>query len=168
MGEWTHDELEQAFRVYWRTGAIEERWDDWVDLFAEDAIYVEHMYGNMSGRENIRRWIVPVMGRFPEVYTAYEWHMVDPAQGRVVVYMQNRRDHPSGRGTCDFPGVTILDYAGSGKWRQEEDFYSLAGRDRAMKEYADACLRHDPDHPKRATRLEWGHGPDWTRGPIRR
>ena len=85
MGEWTHDELEQAFHVYWRTGAIEERWDDWVDLFAEDAIYVEHMYGNMTGRENIRRWIVPVMGRFPEVYTAYEWHMVDPAQGRVVV-----------------------------------------------------------------------------------
>jgi hypothetical protein len=30
------------------------------------------------------------------------------------VYMQNRRDHPSGTGTIDFPGITILGYAGDG------------------------------------------------------
>ncbi|MFM7140416.1 MAG: nuclear transport factor 2 family protein [Alphaproteobacteria bacterium] len=167
MARFTREEIEEAFRVYWRTGAVEERWDDWVDLFAEDAVYVEHMYGNMQGRETIRRWIVPVMGRFPEVYTAYEWHMVDPDLGRVVVYMQNRRDHPSGTGTCDFPGVTILDYAGGGLWRQEEDFYTLAGRDRAMAEYEEARLRHDPEHPKRATRRDWGRGPAWTQGPRR-
>ena len=34
--------------------------------------------------------------------------------GRAVVYMQNRRDHPSGRGVIDFPGITILQYAGDG------------------------------------------------------
>jgi hypothetical protein len=37
-----------------------------------------------------------------------------------------RRDHPSGTGFCDFPGVTILDYAGDLMWKQEEDYYSLS------------------------------------------
>lgn len=164
---YSREEIEQAFRTYWRTGALAEDWNAWCDLFVEDAVYVEHMYGDMRGRETIRAWIVPVMQRFPEVYTAYEWHMIDERLGRVVVYMQNRRDHPSGRGTCDFPGVTILDYAGGGRWAREEDFYSLAGRDRAMKEYEEACRRHDPGHPARATRRDWGAGPDWTRGAVR-
>lgn len=164
---WTREEIEQAFRTYWRTGAVGEDWNAWCNLFAEDAVYVEHFYGDLRGREAIREWIVPVMGRYPEIYTAYEWHVVDEAAGRVVVYMQNRRDHPSGTGTCDFPGVTILDYAGGGKWAREEDFYALAGRDRAMKEYEEACRLHDPEHPRRATRRNWGGGPDWTRGPAR-
>ena len=38
------------------------------------------------------------------IYTAYEWHMVDD-DGRVVVYMQNRRDHPEPEPAADrLPG----------------------------------------------------------------
>ena len=33
-----------------------------------------------------------------------------------------------------------------------------------MKQYADACKQFDPDHPQKRTRLNWGNGPDWTRG----
>ena len=65
------------------------------------------------GREAIRAWIKPIMDRYGELYTVYEWHMVEPS-GRAVVYMQNRRDHPSGSGVIDFPGITILQYAGGG------------------------------------------------------
>jgi ketosteroid isomerase-like protein len=164
MAKWSGEELEEAFRTYWRTGAVSEDWEAWCDLFTEDALYVEHMYGTMRGREAIRKWIVPIMARYLEIYTAYEWHMVDPESGRVVVYMQNRRDHPSGMGTCDFPGITILEYAGGGKWKLEEDFYSIAGRDRAMKEYQEALVKYDPDFPKKGTRRDWGRGPEWTRG----
>jgi hypothetical protein len=74
-----------------------------------------------------------------------------------------RRDHPSGTGFCDFPGVTILDYAGDLMWKQEEDYYSLSGRDRAMQAYQDG-LRHVPDHEARGTRNDWGRGPAWTKG----
>ena len=164
MGKWSREELEQAFRTYWRTGAVGEDWNAWCDLFTEDATYVEHMYGNMHGRENIRKWIVPVMAKYLEIYTGYEWHVVDEERGRVILYVQNRRDHPSGKGTCDFPGVTILDYAGNGKWKQEEDYYSISGRDRAMKEYEEARRQYDPDHPKKGTRFDWGNGPAWTKG----
>jgi len=61
--------------------------------------------------------------RVPGAYTVYEWHTVDAGAGRVIVYMQNRRDHPSGKEVIDFPGVTLLDYAGGGLWNREEDFW---------------------------------------------
>ena len=164
MSKFTRDELEQAFRVYWRTGAVGEDWNAWCDLFTEDALYVEHMYGTMHGREAIRAWIVPIMEKYGEIYTGYEWHVVDPDSGRVVLYVQNRRDDPSGKGTLDFPGVTILEYAGNGKWKLEEDFYSTAERDAAMRAYTDGCAKHDRKHPQKRTRGDWGHGAEWTRG----
>ena len=72
---------------------------------------------------------------------------------------------PSGGGApIDFAGITLLDYAGGGLWKKEEDFWSLRGREVAMKEYEEACVKHDPEHPKRGTRLDWGNGPEWARG----
>ena len=164
MPPFPRDELEQAFRTYWRTGAVGEDWDAWADLFTEDAEYVEHVLGNLHGREAIRGWIKPIMLQFPELYTVYEWHAVDEATGRVIVYMQNRRDHPSGQGTIDFPGVTLLEYAGKGRWRREEDFWAVPRAQKTVEEYAEACRRHDPAHKEKKTRLDWGHGPEWTRG----
>src|SRR5262245_17128798 len=43
----SRDELEDAFRTYWRTGAVGENWDAWADLFTEDAEYVEHVLGDL-------------------------------------------------------------------------------------------------------------------------
>jgi hypothetical protein len=164
MGRYGRDELERAFIHYWRTGAAGEDWDAWANLFTEDCTYFEHWYGLMHGRETVRAWIVPVMERYREIYTGYEWHVIDAEHGRVVFYVQNRRDHPSGTGTCDFPGVSIITYAGDGRWSREEDYWAVKGREAAMKEYEDACKRFDPDHPKKATRSFWGTGPDWIHG----
>jgi hypothetical protein len=164
MPRWSRDELEEAFRTYWRTGAVGEDWDAWADLFTEDAAYREHVLGPKAGREAIRAWIKPIMAQFGEIYTAYEWHLIDEAAGRVVVDKQNRRDHPSGTGTIDFPGITILEYAGEGRWRVEEDFWSVTEAEAAGKAYAAACAQHDPAHATKRTRLDWGRGPAWTRG----
>ena len=164
MAKFTHDELEQAFRTYWRTGAVAEDWDAWANLFTEDCTYVEHWYGSIQGREAVRAWIKPVMAKFLEIYTAYDWHVVDPEHGRVIVYMQNRRDHPGGTGVIDFPGVSILEYAGDGKWKREEDFWAVPGATRATEEYEAARKQFDRDHRRKMTRRDWGNGPDWTRG----
>jgi SnoaL-like protein len=158
------EEIESAFRHYWRCGAVGEDWDAWVECFTDDVLYVEHVLGTMHGREAVRAWIKPIMAEFGELYTAYEWHMIDPATGRVCVYMQNRRDHPSGEGTIDFPGITILRYAGDGRFASEEDFWAVPQAQRTREEYAAACLRHDPEHARRRTRRHWGNGPEWTRG----
>jgi hypothetical protein len=164
MTSWDRDEMEEAFRAYWRAGAVGEDWDAWADRFTEDAVYVEHVLGNLNGREAIRGWIKPIMAQFGEIYTAYEWHVVDPASGRVCVYMQNRRDHPSGQGTIDFPGIPILEYGGNGLWKKEEDFWAVPAANQATTDYAAACKQHDPEHRAKQTRRDWGNGPAWTQG----
>jgi hypothetical protein len=160
----SRDDIETAFRTYWRTGAVGENWDAWADLFTADAHYVEHVLGDLRGREAIRAWIKPIMVQYSELYTAYEWHTVDAEAGRVIVYMQNRRDHPSGSGTIDFPGVTILQYAGNGRWSREEDFWAVPLAHQTVETYAAACAQYDPAHREKRTRLHWGNGPEWTRG----
>jgi len=164
MPRFTRDEIEAAFRYYWACGAIAEDWDAWVECFTEDVTYVEHVLGTMHGREAVRAWIKPIMAQYGEIYSAYEWHMVDPETGRVCVYIQNRRDHPSGTGTIDFPGVTILQYAGDGRFSLEEDFWSMPQAQQATEAYAAACAQHDPGHAGKQTRRDWGGGPAWTRG----
>jgi len=158
------EELEAAFVRYWRTGAVGEEWDAWADLFTEDAVYVEHVLGTLHGRAAIRAWIKPIMAQYGEIYTAYEWHMVDPESGRVCVYMQNRRDHPSGTGVIDFPGITILQYAGGGRFSYEEDFWAVPGAQRATEAYEAARRAHDRAHRAKQTRHDWGRGPEWTQG----
>jgi hypothetical protein len=159
------DELEAAFRTYWQTGAVGEDWDAWADLFTEDVEYVEHQLGNRRGREAVREWIVPLMVQYPELYTAYEWHMVAPARGRVVFAMQNRRDHPNGVDLIDFSGLSIIDYAGDGRWCRQEDYWAVDAGQRAFVSYRKAVKALDPDHPGRATRRDWGSGPAWCQGP---
>jgi len=164
MPSFPRQEIEAAFVRYWQCGAIAEDWDAWVECFTDDVVYVEHVLGTMRGREAVRAWIKPIMAQFGEIYSAYEWHMTDPETGRVCVYIQNRRDHPSGTGTIDFPGVTLLEYSGQGRFRSEEDFWAVPQAQQATEAYAAACKAHDPAHARKQTRFDWGHGPQWTRG----
>jgi ketosteroid isomerase-like protein len=164
MSAFSRDELERAFQTYIRTGAAGEDWDAWADLFTEDCLYFEHAYGTMHGREAVRAWIKPVMAKYGEIYTVYEWHLIDDSAGRVIFYMQNRRDHPGGLAPIDFPGITLLEYAGDGKWKREEDYWAIKEGTASTEAYAKACREHDPDHPRKRTRLDWGTGPEWTKG----
>jgi len=158
-------EIEAAFVHYWRCGVIAEDWDAWVDeCFTDNVVYVEHVLGSMFGREAVRAWINPIMAQYGELYAAYEWHMIDPQTGRICIYMQNRRDHPSGTGTIDFPGLSILQYAGDHRFSSEEDFWAVPQARQASEAYAAACKTFDPAHATKRTRLNWGDGPEWTRG----
>jgi hypothetical protein len=163
MATYPVEEVDAAFRKYWQTGAVGEDWDAWADLFTEDAVYVEHVLGTLHGREAIRAWIKPIMAQYGEIYTAYEWHMVE-SSGRAVVYMQNRRDHPGGDGVLDFPGITILQYAGGGLWSMEEDYWAVPAAGQRTEAYEAARKQFDRDHRNKRTRRDWGKGPAWTRG----
>ena len=159
------EELEAAFRNYWQLGAVGEDWDAWCDqCFTEDVTYIEHILGSKAGREEVRAWIKPTMEEYGAIYTAYEWHMLSP-DGRVVVYMQNRRDHPDPtQPPIDFPGMTVLQYAGGGQFSLEEDFWSLPEGIETAKRSAAAYREVDPAFPNRRTRRNWGKGPAWAQG----
>ena len=160
----SHAELDAAFRHYWSTGCVAENWDAWTDLFTEDVEYVEHQLGNLRGREAVRAWILPLMEKYGEIYTPYCWHTVDVERGRVVFAMINRRDHPNGTDFIDFPGLSIIDYAGDSLWRRQEDYWAMPAGEAAFKTYERALWDFDPQHRQKRTRRNWGDGPDWTIG----
>ena len=78
--------------------------------------------------------------------------------------MINRRDHPSGEGVLDFPGVTILQYAGGNRWSSEEDYWAEKLGVEQFQRYEAALEEHDPGHRQKRTRRQWGDGPTWTVG----
>lgn len=119
-------EVEEAFADYQQVSAeaaSSGNWDKWADMFTDDAIYVEHHYGVMRGQPAIRTWIKSVMTGpaanmdFPVVHYAIEDDV-------VYSYILNRF-LPQGDGEpFQFPVVTILCYAGDGRWCYEEDVYN--------------------------------------------
>lgn len=155
-------EVEAEFRRYWRTGIVREDWSAWCGLFTADVVYDERICGSMRGRAAVQAWIEPLMEKWPEIYGVYDWHVAEPG-GRVFFRMENRRDRPGGGPPIDFPGVTILQYAGGGSWSRQEDYWATGlARDTAML-YEGLRRAHEPGHRARRTRDHWGDGPAWTR-----
>jgi hypothetical protein len=84
----------------------------------------------------------------------------------VVFRCQNRRDNPHAEDPqyFDFPGLSVLRYAGDGLWTSEEDYWDRDGARRTSVEYAAACERAGVTEPlMRMTRHHWPEGPDWAR-----
>jgi ketosteroid isomerase-like protein len=130
MGNWTREEIEQAFADYGQTVVEIGRTWDWsryADLFTDDAGYVEHALGNMEGREAIRQWIVSTMNTFPgSEMPSYpvEWHSIDVDKGWVISKVMNRMKDPGDGSIHQTPVITVLHYAGDGRWSYEEDAYN--------------------------------------------
>ena len=163
MSEYPVEEVEGAFRHLWSVGAVGEDWKAQADLYTEDCVYFDHHYGTMT-RHEFRDWCTELMKtKFPELYTVYQWHVVDGAS--VVALMQNRRDNPDPAGPpyFDFPSISFFRYGGDGKWAEERDFWSMAEAVDVGRRYRDACDRCDPDHPQRRSRLHWPDHPAWAR-----
>ena len=153
-------EVEAAFQRYWRLGAIEERWTDWPDCFTEDVHYVERVYGEMRGRETVREWITGLMANNTHIHAVLNWYLIEG--DRVVLHMLNRYYNPAPDGPpIDFPGMTVLGYAGEGLFSYEEDWWSMAaGRDcyarftRLLREHGAGAITETP--ARRAARDPWG------------
>jgi hypothetical protein len=114
-------------------------WARFADLFAEDATYREHAYGDFSGREDIRKWIVETMTTFPGSEMPrfpIEWHVVDEQRGRIVCEVWNDLVDPGDGKRHGASNITILTYAGDGLWSREEDVYNPATFLRATRRWA--------------------------------
>ncbi len=103
-------------------------WRVWADVFTEDAVYVEHAYGELHGREAICEWITGVMAPFPHMTFPQDWWVLDEERSAVVFQCQNQLPPPfdaDGR-PFQFPNWTRIVYGGDGLWASEEDVYNPA------------------------------------------
>src|SRR4029450_6279153 len=132
MGRFTRGELEDAFAAYQEKGAAAGAtgdWAAWAEQFTEDATYVEHHYGTMQGREEIRAWISRVMGTFPGNRMPtfpIDWYVVDEERGWIVCQVENRMEDPGDGSIHQGANITILPYAGDGLGPAEGDVYNPA------------------------------------------
>ena len=130
MGRWSREELEDAFAHYQRV-ALEAGssgdWNQWADLFTEDATYVEHLFGRFGGREAIRAWITKTMATPPNDQMCHfpvEWYVIDEQRGWVVFCVWNRMADPGDGSLHQEHNFSLLKYAGENRWSYEEDVYN--------------------------------------------
>lgn len=115
-------EVQAAFRLHWTTGSVDENWAAWPDRLTEDVDYIEHFYGEMRGREAVRTWIVGLMAQRADVHAVLDWYVISGR--RVILSMTNRYYSPDPAGApFDFPGLTVLGYAGDGLFGYQEDYW---------------------------------------------
>lgn len=102
-------------------------WSAFADMFAEDATYSEHVYGDFRGREEIRPWIVKTMTTFPGsemVGFPPEWFVFDPPTNRVIANIRNIMRDPGDGSVHEAANITILTYDDEGNLLREEDIYN--------------------------------------------
>jgi predicted SnoaL-like aldol condensation-catalyzing enzyme len=124
-------EVEAAFQTFLQRGVVERDWPAWAALFTDDAEYIEHNLGHFQGQPAIHDWIVGAMTPFPNMTFSVDWHVIEG--DRVAFYIWNHLPDPEGGDAFhSFPNISLIDYAGDGKWSREEDFYNPADANRVV------------------------------------
>lgn len=116
--------LDGYLRLRERIEAGEATWIDLAGLFTDDAVYIDPAWGRVQGIDKIREFLVESMRgledwRFPIQFAAIDGDDV------VTVWRQvlpGRR--PDGR-PFEQTGVSLLRYAGEGKFSFEEDILNM-------------------------------------------
>jgi hypothetical protein len=142
---YTAGELENAFRLHADTvtaAAESGDWEPFVQLFLADATYIDPMVGAMHGHEQIRPWVTSTLGTFPGSAMRYPdaWHLVDPERGRIVCELRNVLRDPGDGSVFEENNITILDYAGDGRFRREKDVYDSPAMIRLIESWGRRCF----------------------------
>ena len=93
MAKYSTDELREAYEHFSRVSdecAASVDSNAFADLFTEDCSYIEHVFGEMHGREAVRASIVPLMKISPNDQMTYthDWVLFEEERGRVVFCAQ--------------------------------------------------------------------------------
>jgi hypothetical protein len=126
----SRDELVAAFDAFERTvaGAAQTRdWEPWVQQYTPDVTYIEHAAGTMRGREQVRAWITNTMETFPgRVMTSFPslWFVIDEPTSRVICELDNPMADPGDGTIISATNISIVTYAGDGRWCRQEDIYN--------------------------------------------
>ncbi|BBZ65307.1 polyketide cyclase [Mycolicibacterium insubricum] len=129
-GPFSRAELQDAFARFEKTvdeAAKAHDWDLWVAHYTADVDYIEHAAGTMKGRDEVRTWIRRTMGTFPGSYmTAFPslWSVIDETRGRIICELDNPMRDPGDGTIISATNISIIDYAGDGLWRRQEDVYN--------------------------------------------
>jgi hypothetical protein len=128
---WSRQELEEAFLLHESTiagVAGEPDWEPFVQLFVPDVQYVDPMMGTMRGHDEVRAWANATLGTFPGSAMTFpeSWHVIDEARGWIICELRNVLRDPGDGSAHEQSNITVLHYAGDGRFALEQDVYDPA------------------------------------------
>ena len=129
-GRFRAEEISEAYAAFHRrvSGFVATGdWTGYAELFTEDAVYEEHAYGTLRGRDEIRDWAVRTMTSFPgSAMTGFPlaWQVVDVPTARLICEVRNLMPDPGDGSSHEESNLTIMTYAGDGLFSREEDVYN--------------------------------------------
>jgi hypothetical protein len=141
MPKFPLDELRDAYENFKRVSdecASTADYNPFADLFTESCTYIEHVFGEMHGREKVRSWIVPLMKQHPNdkmVRYTHDWHLFDEENDRIVFSARTHMSDPGDGSSHSTTNWTLLDYAGNGLFSREEDIYNPANFAKMIKDW---------------------------------
>src|SRR5882757_626622 len=68
-------EVEAAFEDYAARANMND-WEHWCDIFTDKCLYVDHHFGTFHSRNEVAKWMVPLMQRQPEMRFIPGWHVI--------------------------------------------------------------------------------------------
>ncbi len=121
-------EIEAAVARYLEVRAAAEEgrggWDDLDELFTDDATFIDPAWGRVQGLEAIRTFWRESMAGLDDWRFPHEWAVIDG--DRVVLRWWNRLPGQRDDGSpYQVPGLSVLEYAGDGRFYYEEDIMNM-------------------------------------------
>ncbi|GJM37791.1 MAG: hypothetical protein DHS20C19_11580 [Acidimicrobiales bacterium] len=98
-------------------------WDTLSAFFTDDAVFIDPAWGRVEGIEAIRTFLEESMAGLGDWEFPEQWTMVD---GDRVVTMFDQRIPGADGETYTQAGISVLHYAGGGKFSYEMDLMNMA------------------------------------------
>lgn len=116
--------VDKYLKVREKIEAKQLGWEDLVDLFTDDATYIDPAWGRFVGREAITQFQRDSMQGLEDWTFPIEWITIDG--NRVIIKFWNRLPGQRPDGTFyEAPGLQVLIYAGNGKFSFDEDLLNM-------------------------------------------
>lgn len=149
------DEIEAAVDIYLavreRMDAGDGGWEEMAALFTDDATYVDPAWGLVEGIDAIRSFMHESMVGLEDWLFPIEWIAID-GDHVVVKWTQRLPGQRADGSFYDNSGVSLLTYAGGGKFSRSEDHLNMLHVHEVIAESGwvpGAGFNVPPKHPKR-------------------
>ena len=128
MSDFPKDEIRETYRRYVQTReqvqAGTAGWETLADFFTDDAVFIDPAWGRIDGIAQIREFLRDSMAGLDGWTFPHQWDVVEG--NRIVALWMNRLPGTREDGThYEAPGVSILEYAGDGKFSSETDILNM-------------------------------------------
>ncbi len=134
-----------------RMDAGEGGWDEMADLFTDDASYIDPAWGLIQGNAAIRGFMRDSMAGLEDWLFPIEWIAID-GDHVVVKWIQRLPGERADGSHYDNSGVSLLTYAGGGRFSRSEDHLNMLHVNEVIAESGwrpGPGFQLPPQHPQR-------------------